>query len=117
MALRRPPGASHFQTSPKPPLPSGWIRRYPGIGSAFGSRTHVIGLVLPALAARTGREGKGGREARRERKPSGPVFPFPFVSPSLLSSSPPRVGEARAAFVRPPSRGAGMGGITPLRVA
>src|SRR5579883_873051 len=33
IALNRPPGASHFQTSPKPPRPKGSSRRYPGIGS------------------------------------------------------------------------------------
>jgi hypothetical protein len=27
MALNRPPGTSHFQTSPKPPLPSGSTSR------------------------------------------------------------------------------------------
>src|SRR5262249_33867838 len=42
MALKSPPGASHFQTSPKPPLPKGSMRRYPGMGSALASRNHVM---------------------------------------------------------------------------
>ena len=58
-ALKRPPGASHFQTSPKPPPPRGSMRRYPGIGSA-----PARGRVVPAPAHRSHPEGPRARSFR-----------------------------------------------------
>src|SRR5262245_13170653 len=46
MALRRSPGASHFQTSPNPPRRSGAIRRQPGMGSSLGCLANDIRGVL-----------------------------------------------------------------------
>src|ERR1043165_401752 len=52
MALKMPPGASHFQTSPNPPAPIRSMSRYPRIGSA--SAFFSTGMTRPLGKRRQG---------------------------------------------------------------
>src|SRR5262249_58660983 len=88
MALKSPPGASHFHTSPNPPLPRGSISWYPRTGSAPGARVH--GVEASAIVF-TGRLLGGGRgECARSKKL--PHESEPVQSGGRRRSAPPPRG-------------------------
>ena len=74
MALLMPPGATHFHTSPNPPVPSGSTSRYPGMGSVSGSRSQLMGPPIrvrrpaPARAGCAGAVSVGPRGGPNRRK-------------------------------------------------
>src|SRR4051794_1778829 len=74
-ALKMPPGASHRQTSPNPPLPRRSSSRYPAIGSAWlSNRTDIVGPGVGSIRRSRKRSGPG-RPALPARHDPGDVGP------------------------------------------
>src|SRR5262245_33878760 len=87
MAFRRPPGASHFHTSPKPPRPSGSRSLYPGNGSLPTSFVKGRYEALSVCAGGMGGPGTGpvsGRVHLDSRPETTEVSENPAVSTARL---------------------------------